>query len=224
MTGIGGPGSPILRDPVKLRRLLKSCTGMYARAACRDPLLRSWEARKPHLAEVLAECRKAYCPDLPEPRPAQCQQVPPSELLTVLIRGWAEVDQAIFRLELPDATEAERQSRGLILPLLISQAAMLPTKVARPDDVVIDIGGPSGAGSLGVHCGGQVKQVTLSSEEPTEGELAQVLAALRVCTRRQSVVIRTQHPFGIPPELLPLIDRLRSNGVAEIFQTPAAIR
>jgi hypothetical protein len=79
------------------------CAPVYKAEPCRDVHLRYQETPVPDRVRVLTDaCRDAYCPLLPEPRPALCTRRAASFSETTVL--WRELDKAILQRDLgPEA-------------------------------------------------------------------------------------------------------------------------
>jgi hypothetical protein len=85
-------------------RLFAACADLHTAPACRE----AWRTAatvppEMRLAVAAAGCQRAYCPDLPAPRPALCEReiasLPPSELGP----AWGELERVVLTRELGDA-------------------------------------------------------------------------------------------------------------------------
>ena len=99
--------APLPAGDSRSARLARACADVYSEPAC-AAAMRNPPRDVAAIASAIAEaCRHAYCPRLPEPRPALCagELPPPVEML----RRWRELQTRIIALELgvaPEVVEA----------------------------------------------------------------------------------------------------------------------
>ncbi|MDB4968556.1 MAG: hypothetical protein JWN44_4245 [Myxococcales bacterium] len=86
-------------EPSDAAVVSRACAPLYKQPSCKDAMMRfdepPMEARS---ATVFLACARAYCPQLPEPKPAACKDpnVVPEEQWV----AWSELRQAILRHDL----------------------------------------------------------------------------------------------------------------------------
>src|SRR5260370_39862563 len=85
------------------RHLVETCAEMYSNAACRAGMKKAWSKEtdpSQRLHIQLESCRDAYCPELPEPKPALCTSDLGHAVLNVSQTQWVEFDEAVLERDL----------------------------------------------------------------------------------------------------------------------------
>ena len=131
-----------LDDPVdpseeigsRLAELSRACADVYSEPGCAD----AWRHPSPRLEErasaMAQACRDAYCPKLPEPRPALCatKELP---LPTEMARQWRELQSRIIARELGIAPEIV-EALAPVKHVTVRKRITVPPEPEKPPLVV----------------------------------------------------------------------------------------
>jgi hypothetical protein len=199
--------------------LATACQGVFREPGCRQAWARlgkvSPEARS---LSLLESCRQAYCPRLPEPRPALCAMQPPPTDVEARAAAWRELLSVILAHDLGPARAARLQvGLSLLSSAYEVYAVRLPVAQAQPpagSSLLVRVG-PERV-QVSVVQGDRVVRTLALPAQPGAADFARAREAFRAAGGEPLQAVLSVAPELPYSRVVELMDGLRAVGFSEI--------
>jgi biopolymer transport protein ExbD len=219
LKGIASLGRGQLRPESMSLVLGNACKDLYVEKSCRQAFGSQGALPPDKRAAAIAEvCKKAYCPNLKEPKPQICDQaaLPLSPLR--LLPLWHELQWAILARDLGPQRAAGLYGRLVFAQLLMQPIIATPLKIELPKAIPLTQSPPSSI----VGITQKDKKVILSVDgkeiggwsvpaKPSQKDLEALLAVLKKHEKPPQIIIQADRNV-LYKNIVGLMDALKSAG------------